>query len=75
MDPPQLKIVARLGDTILGNTLVSFPSDSFHKEGFALMKDGAANEVGFRRSTALVASLIDADGDPMTDEALSWTTT
>ena len=66
-------IVARLGDSVTGETLIKFKLDDFFTGTLALVKDGAAASAGLRRLSGQVVNLVNDNLDRIPMEELPWT--
>ena len=66
-------IVARLGDSVTGETLIKFRLDDFFTGALALVKDGAATSAGLRRLSGQVVNLVNDNEDRIPMENLHWT--
>jgi hypothetical protein len=66
-------IVARLGDSVTGETLIKFRLDDFFTGALALVKDGAATSAGLRRLSGQVVNLVNDNEDRIPMEDLPWT--
>ena len=74
-NPSRPTIVALLGDSVTGDTYISIEMDAFFTGIFAFMADGKASQVGMRRTTGLVASMVDDDEDVLPYDVIPWTET
>ena len=66
-------IVARLGDSVTGETLIKFKLDDFFTGTLALVKDGARASAGLRSLSGQVVNLVNDNMDRIPMEELPWT--